>query len=285
MKMKAREQLDAYYEQAESWGKDQQETARKSQRVAWIIASVAAVVAVAEAFALMALAPLKTVEPYTLMVDKQTGYVQTLKPLEASEIAGNTALTQSFLVQYVIDRENFDINAIQGNYNKVWNWSEGTARNEYAAISQPSNPESMLARLPRSTVIETRVKSVSPMAGNSAMVRFETIRRDAGGQAQPGQQWVAVIRYRYSNEAMTTEQRFTNPLGFHVSHYQRSAETLPPPQTDDGGDGTRAAAPEDGTPATVQPSGASPLNQQIQRRPAAPATPQPKLVNGVELTL
>ena len=37
--------------------------------------------------------------------------VQALKPLQAAEIMPDKALTQSFLVQYVIARESFDINA------------------------------------------------------------------------------------------------------------------------------------------------------------------------------
>jgi type IV secretion system protein VirB8 len=227
MKMKAREQLDAYYEQAESWGSDQQEALRGSRRTAWIVAAAAGLIAVLEAIAIMTMMPLKTVEPYTLLVDRQTGYVQALKPLQASEIAGNTALTQSFLVQYVIARESFDIDALQTNYRKVALWSADRARSDYIAGAQASNPDSLLARMPRSSILETRVKSVSPMAGNTAMVRFETVRRDGGGQVGTAQNWVAVIHYRYSGEPMRVEDRYVNPLGFQVTRYRRDAETLP----------------------------------------------------------
>jgi len=278
MKMKAREALDNYYEQAESWGKDQQESLRGSRRVAWIIAAAAALIAVLEALALYQLMPLKTVEPYTLLVDKQTGYVQALKPLQASEVAGNTALTQSFLVQYVIARESFDIDALQTNYKKVALWSEGPARADYIAGAQASNPDSLLARLPRSSILETRVKSVSPMAGNTAMVRFETVRRDGNGNAQPGQQWVAMIHYRYSGEPMRLEDRFVNPLGFQVTRYQRSAETLSPPE---------APASEGDQPEATAPGGAagpSPLEGALSRQPR-PVSPQPKASNGADLTL
>ena len=63
--------------------------------------------------------PLKTVEPYTLLVDRQTGFVQALEPLEPERISADTALTQSFLVQYVIARESFDVDTLQANYRKV----------------------------------------------------------------------------------------------------------------------------------------------------------------------
>ena len=72
----------------------------------------AGTIAVLEAGALILLTPLKTVEPYTLLVDRTTGYVQALKPLDADKIAPDTALTQSFLVQYVIARESFDIDTV-----------------------------------------------------------------------------------------------------------------------------------------------------------------------------
>src|SRR4051812_35511579 len=149
MKMKAREALDNYYEHAETWGTDRQDALRGSRRIAWIVASVAALIAVVEAIAIAGLTPLKTVEPLTLLVDKNTGYVQALKPLDAATISGNTALTQSFLVQYVIARESFDIGVLQDNYRKVSLWSEGGARTDYISGAQASNPDSFLARLPR----------------------------------------------------------------------------------------------------------------------------------------
>lgn len=230
MKHKAREALDAYYREAGSWAEDQQAGLRASRRTAWIIAVAAAAIAVMEAFALLLLTPLKTVEPYTLLVDKQTGFVQALKPLDAQLVSGNAALTQSFLVQYVIARESFDIATLQSNYRKVSLWSDGGTRNAYIASVQASNPDSPLARLPRTTIVETRVKSVSPLAANSALVRFDTIRRDADGRTQEPRAWVAVIRYRYSGEPMRLEDRFINPLGFEVSHYQRNAEALAAPE-------------------------------------------------------
>jgi type IV secretion system protein VirB8 len=227
MKNKAREALDAYYREAGSWAEDRQAALNGSRRTAWIVAGVASAIALMEGAALLVLMPLKTVEPYTLLVDKQTGYVQALKPLDAQTVSANAALTQSFLVQYVISRESFDAASLQANYRKVSLWSEGGARSAYVSGMQASNPDSPLVRLPRSTVVETRVKSVSPLGKGAAMVRFETVQRDANGTVQPARAWVSVIRYRYSGEPMSLEDRFVNPLGFEVTSYQRNAEALP----------------------------------------------------------
>jgi len=263
MKNKSREALDAYYREAGSWAEDQQTALRASRRTAWIVASVAVAVAAMLALALMLLTPLKTVEPYTLLVDRQTGFVQALKPLDAQQVSGNTALTQSFLVQYVIARESFDISAVQANYRKVSLWSQGDARTAYIASVQAANPDSPLARLPRTTVIETRVKSVSPLGQNAALVRFDTIRRDAGGRTETPRAWVAVIRYRYSGEPMSLEDRFVNPLGFEVTRYQRNAEAAPPPEP------TPVPTPQATTPVLVPRAPATPL--------PAPSPAQPEV--------
>ena len=238
-----REALDAYYKDAATWNRDRLEAMHKSQRIAWWVAIGAGTIAVLEAGALILLTPLKTVEPYTLLVDRTTGYVQALKPLEADKIAPDAALTQSFLVQYVIARESFDVDTLTVNYNKVASWSAEQARSGYLGSVQVSNPQSPLILYPRTTVIETRVKSVSPLGRNVALVRFDTIRRDAGGQVQPPRSWVSVIRFRFSGEPMKLEDRFQNPLGFQVLRYRRDPESAPPPEV--------VAVPATGAPVEV----------------------------------
>ena len=264
MNKQSREELDAYYREAASWGRDRDEALYSSRRIAWIVAAGAMVVAVLEAVALITLLPLKTVEPYTLMVDRHTGFVQALDPLDPARISGDTALTQSFLVQYVAAREGFDVAALQTNYRKVALWSAETARSSYLAGMQATNPESPLTLYPRTSTVEVRVKSVSPLGRNVAMVRFETQRRDAGGQVQPPRDWAAMIRYRYSGEPMRVEDRFVNPLGFQVLRYRRDAEALSPAANDQSAieRGARTGPP---TAAAVPP-------------PApAPAQPEPQL--------
>lgn len=227
MKRDTREALTAYYKEADSWAADRSAELRRSHRIAWIIACVAVVIAALEAIAIVTLTPLKTVVPYTLMVDRTTGFVQQLKPLEANQIAPDAALTQSFLVQYVIARESFDIDTVQSNYRQVGLWSADAARSEYLSQMQVSNPDSPLVRLPRSSVLETRVKSVSPLGRQAALVRFESVRKDAGGQQQPPRAWVAVLRYRFSGEPASVADRYLNPLGFQVVRYRKDEEALP----------------------------------------------------------
>jgi type IV secretion system protein VirB8 len=225
--IQTRDELEAYYAKAGSWAEERLDGVRASRKVAWIVASIAVFIALAEALALMLLSPLKTVVPYTLLVDRQTGFVQALNPIDGEKISPDSALTQSFLVQYVLGREAFDISTVQDQYRKVALWSADAARSDYVSAIQVTNPESPLSRLPRTSTLEARVRSVSAMGGNRALVRFETWRRDRGAAPQPSQGWVALITYRYSRDPMSVEDRFINPLGFQVTRYVKNAETPP----------------------------------------------------------
>jgi type IV secretion system protein VirB8 len=127
----------------------------------------------------------------------------------------------------VIAREGFDVATLNSNYRKVALFSADRARSGYLQAMQSSNPDSPLVRYPRSSVVDVRVKSVSPIGANAALVRFDTVRTDAGAQPRAPSPWVAIIRYRYSAAPMKLEDRFANPLGFQVVSYRKDAEALP----------------------------------------------------------
>lgn len=212
---------------ADSWAVSVTDGLERSRRTAWIIASISAAIALLLAIALVILLPLKTVEPYTLLVDRQTGHVEALAPLDAQVIAPDAALTRSFLVQYVIARESYDAASLQEDYRKVSLWSAGDERRRYANLINASNPQSPLVVLPRGAMVRVEVRSVSSLAPDKALVRFSTRRVDPGSRAFTMEHWAAIITYGYSNAAMSAEDRYVNPLGFQVTHYRKDPETLP----------------------------------------------------------
>ncbi|MBW3617791.1 MAG: type IV secretion system protein [Proteobacteria bacterium] len=225
----------AVYEQGATWADDVHGSLRASRRVAWVVAAAAVTVAVLEALALAFLAPLKTVVPYTITVDRQSGYVETVRGLEPGGVlTEDAALTQSFLVQYVIARESFDATDLRENYQKVLLWSSGVAESTYQRDMQRSNPSSPLNIYPASAVVAVTVKSVSLLTPTTALVRFDTTRRDAGAATGQEQGWTAVIAFRYTGAPMSNGDRFINPLGFQVTSYRRDADTpaaaVAPPQ-------------------------------------------------------
>ncbi len=212
---------------AASWATSVTDDLERSSRRAWSVAIVAAIVALLEAVALVFLVPLKTVVPYTLLVDRQTGNVEALAPLDAQVVNADPALTRSFLVQYVIARESFALPSLQDDYRKVSLWSDPKVRESYQRAMNATNPASPLSALPRNAAIRTQVKSVSNLADGRALVRFQTTRIDPGSSPQPPEHWAAIVSYSFSKAEMSEADRYVNPLGFQVTFYRRDAETLP----------------------------------------------------------
>lgn len=240
--------LEAYYQESSSWSVDRAQELRGSRRVAWIIAAVAAAIALLEALALVFLMPLKTAVPYLLMVDKQTGFVQPLDPLDQTRIAPDTALTRSFLAQYVVAREGYFAPSLKSDYRKVALWSAQQARSQYVAAMQASNPASPLAALPRGAQVEVRLQSVSSLGPDTALVRFTTVRTDPAGAGQPPQRWASVLNYRFTDQGMSAADRLDNPLGFQVLRYRRDPEML----AAQGGEPAPATSPAASSAAVPQ---------------------------------
>jgi len=212
---------------AASWATSVTGDLERSNRRAWTVAIIAAIIAFLEAIALVFLIPLRTVEPYTLLVDRQTGHVEALAPLDAQVVAPDTALTRSFLVQYVIARESFAAASLQDEYRRVSLWSAPRVAGEYQRMMAATNPASPLAYLSRGSTIRTQVRSVSNLGERRALVRFATTQLEPNGAAAPTQHWAALINYEFSGAQMSAADRYINPLGFQVTSYRRDPETIP----------------------------------------------------------
>jgi type IV secretion system protein VirB8 len=221
----ARAARGAYYESAATWADDIIGSLRRSRRTAWIIAGGALLIAGLEAIALAGLTPLKTVVPLTFTVDRQTGYVQSVADLKPGALSQDQAITQSFLVQYVLAREGFDATDLRQNYRKVMLWSAGEARATYQTMMQRATPGSPLATYHATSLVTVSIKSVSLLSPGAALVRFDKSLEERGApQGQP-QPFAAVIAFRYSAAPMNMGDRFINPLGFQVTRYRRDAES------------------------------------------------------------
>lgn len=216
--------MENHFAKSGSWALESQRREQRARTVAWTVAGIAAGVAALEAVALAMLSPLKTVEPVTLLVDRQTGYVQALDPLHPLPVTADAALTQSLLAQYVMARESFEPATLQDNYRKVGLWSSGAARASYLREMAKSQPDSRINTVPAGTSIQTEVKSVSLMERGGALVRFDTAMIDRNGNARPTGSWIALVKFAFVNAGMRFDDRLMNPLGLQVSSYRRDAE-------------------------------------------------------------
>ena len=264
----------AYYAEARSWAADAQAARDRSRRLAWGVAAAAVTIAVLEALALVALAPLKTVVPYTLLVDRNTGFVEALDPAQPLPLKPQAALTQALLAQYVIARESFDVSGLAEQYQKVALWSADTARRDYLAMMTQGNPDNPLSRYPRSTVVQAHVESVSPVAADTALVRFYTEQSSPDQGPRPRAYWAAMVRYRFSGQPMALADRLVNPLGFQVVAYRRDQEAPPPPEVIPVVPATALPTAIAPTPAPTAPAQTRPVYPYPASQPGRPGVIQ-----------
>ncbi len=215
-----------YYAATKSWADGQASVAARETRIAWRVAAGASIIALLLAIALAFLVPLKTVVPYVLTVDRQTGAVEAASTVSSGRLSQNEAVIQAQLASYVIARETFDATDLAQKYRQVQVMSARPVAASYVAQMAAGNPESPLRSLNRGDTVSVRIRSVSLINDNAALVRFTTIRSVLGGGVGQPVNFVSAISFGFNGRALRQSDRYDNPLGFQVTRYRRDAEGL-----------------------------------------------------------
>ncbi len=218
-----------YYEEAATWERDRVRAARLSRGLAWTVAAMFALIALGCVGVLALLAPLKTFEPYMVLVDKTTGYVEVKRALAPGDLHEDEAVTTANVVRYIRARETYDPRALKSNFDLAQLLATGEAARDLTEIYSPANPKNPVRTLGRNATVAVDVKSVTFPNRSTAFVRFATEEKTATEIVT--RHWVALVRFRYSRAPMKNEYRFDNPLGFQVVEYRRDQETADSPET------------------------------------------------------
>ena len=193
-----------------------------SRRAAWIVAAAASILALAEAFALASLVPLKSTEPVVITVDRTTGEVdRPVRVKEAVDYAPEEAVAKSFLHRFVERREGFMRERAEEDFLYVSLFLDSRMKERWAAFYRPANPDSPL-NLEPGVEIEARVLSISFLRDGLASVRFR--RRIKQSVTERDEHWTATVGYKFSPAQMKERDLWRNPLGMQVSAYRRDPE-------------------------------------------------------------
>ncbi len=219
---------DVYYAEAKSWAQGQAGTAARETRIAWRVAAGASLVALVLAITLLLLVPLKTVQPYVLTVDRQTGAVEPAMTVSSGRLTQNEAVIQAQLAAYVIARETFDATDLAQQYRRVQLMSSRPVASAYVAQMAATNPASPLRTLSRGDTVTIRIRSVSLIADGAGLVRYTAGRSAIGAAPTQEINYVAAISFGFNGRPMKASDRFDNPLGFQVTRYRRDQEGITP---------------------------------------------------------
>ena len=215
---------DEYYAAAKTWAGGQAKASERETRIAWRVAAGAALIAALLAIALVLLVPLKTVQPYVLTVDRQTGAVEPATFLSSGRMTQNEAVIQAQLAGYVMARETFDATDLPQQYRRVQIMSAPPVASAYVAEMAATNPLSPLNSLNRGDTVAIKIRSVSLLSEGTALVRFTATRSAVGASNGQAANFAAAVSFGFSGRPLRQSDRFDNPLGFQVTRYRRDEE-------------------------------------------------------------
>lgn len=219
---------ETYFEAARTWADEQRSASRRALRLAWAIAALAGAAAIALSIAIAVMMPLKSVQPYVVTVDRQTGNVQLASVPTTGVLSQNEAVIQAHVANYVRSRETFDETDLPIQYRRVQLLSAPAVARAYVKFMSSDNPQSPLRTLARGDTLAVAIKSVSILSQGVALVRFDVTRATAANASQSSSSYVAAVSYGFSGRPLRMGDRFDNPLGFQVTRYRRDAEGSAP---------------------------------------------------------
>ena len=249
--------LREYFDEAASWDADRAAQAQRNARVAWFVAGVAWLCAIASSAAIAFLTPLKTVAPFVIRVDNTSGLVDVV-PVYAGSAKIPETLTRYLLQHYISVCERFNFATAESDYEECGAFHSAHRNQEWSAQWAKANPESPLNRYKDGTTVQAHVTSISFFqkangVADLAQVRYVRGTRTGEGGEERLTHWIATIQYAYVEPSKDSKLRQWNPLGFRVVDFRPEAETLAPVIPTSGGPSGAAQEASTGvTPGATQ---------------------------------
>lgn len=207
----------------------------KSRVLAWKVAVGACAVAVINAIAIIGLTPLKTVQPYVIRYDNNTGATDIVTMFNGIEDESQAEISAKyFSAMYVNLLESYDWYTLQSQVNKVMMFSDKNMQQRINnKFAMPDAPHKIYENSKR---VEVKVNNVSIIDKNGLVqVRFtKTIVPANGGHWNEQEQtlspapeykkYIATIGYQYVKTPAVDDVRLVNPFGFTVISYRVDEE-------------------------------------------------------------
>ncbi|WP_455465986.1 virB8 family protein [Bartonella sp. B39] len=218
------ERLNSYYEESRGLERELIDEFVRSRRTAWRVASVVGIFGLFGMMCGVVGFSQPAPAPLVLRVDNTTGAVDVISVIREHETSYGEVVDRYWLNQYVLNRETYDYDTIQLNYDTAALLSAPTVQQEFYKIYEGENArDKVLSNKARITV---KVRSIQPNGRGQATVRFTTQQHDSNGAVGAKQHQIATIGYTYVGAPMKSSDRLLNPLGFQVTSYRADPEIL-----------------------------------------------------------
>lgn len=202
----------------------------RSRIIAWRVAIGACAVAFALAAAIVIMMPLKTVQPYVIRVDNNTGATDIVTVLTDSKSNYGDETAKYFAANYVRLVEGYDWYTIQNQVNQAMMFSDANMQNQlnkkYAMPSAPhkvyKDGQRINIKINNVSIIDEKgllqvrfTKSIEPMNGGSYNPQTDSVTPEPIIN-----NYIATLGFEYVNVPTVDDVRLVNPLGFTVKTYR-----------------------------------------------------------------
>ena len=209
-----------------SWETSRLDMIKKSESKAWLFARVAGGIVILETIAICLMCPLKTVTPFVIETNKETGLSQIVEIANPEKIPVSDAMNKYWVAKYVISRESYDWFTLQDDYDNTRELSMPDVFQGYANQFDGSK-NSLDQQLGDNWRYVIHIKSIVLNSDSLATVRFtkkKISKRSASGAATE-KNWTATISFKYyPTFTVSDKRRLINPFGFKVVTYRLDPE-------------------------------------------------------------
>ncbi|WP_144751575.1 virB8 family protein [Bartonella saheliensis] len=218
------QQLNSYYEESRGLERELINEFVKSRKTAWRVAGAVGIFGLFGMICGVVGFSQPAPTPLVLRVDNTTGAVDVISVMREHETSYGEVVDRYWLNQYVLNRETYDYDTIQLNYDTTALLSAAAVQQEFYKIYEGEGArDKVLSNKARITV---KVRSIQPNGRGQATVRFTTQQHESSGAVGPKQHQIATIGYTYVGAPMKSSDRLLNPLGFQVTSYRTDPEIL-----------------------------------------------------------
>jgi type IV secretion system protein VirB8 len=223
------DELQSYFREAMSWDIDRAAQGIGRTRIAWAVAGLGWLCAIAASAALALMMPLKTVEPYVIRVDNSTGIVDIV-PMYSGHAEMGETVARYLLTHYVTVCEGFSYSTAERDYEECGAYHSAKRNTEWYNLWNQTNPASPLNLNKDGSVIRVQVTAVTffrKANGTSELAQVRYIKgRSLPGAAEQLTHWIATIEYAWVTPSRDPKSRQWNPLGWRVTDIHTEPETL-----------------------------------------------------------
>lgn len=218
-------EMAAYMAETKGVERDYVGEVLKSRATAWKVAIGSLGIAGAACLAVAFMAPLKTVENVVIRVDNATGAVDVVQTMPDQATSYGEVVDKYWTNQYVLNRESYDYNTIQTNYDATALLSSPDVQAEFFKTYE--GPQARDKVLGNGARILVSIKSITPNEKQGvAVVRFSTVTKRTDGRMEGAADWIATLGYKYVKAPISEKDRRVNPLGFQITSYRVDPETV-----------------------------------------------------------